>query len=111
MSLDNVLAVAAAAHGDLTLVVFGIGLSLPIVVWGSGLLATLMNRFTWIIWLGGGILGYVAGEMILSDRSLARFVDPDLRGLALLPLGTAGAVAALGWWLARNGRKRLPRST
>src|SRR5256885_8118786 len=110
MSLDNVLAVAAAAHGDLTLVVFGIGLSLPIVVWGSGLLATLMNRFTWIIWLGGGILGYVAGEMILSDQSLARFVDPDLRGLALLPLAPGGAVAALGWWLARNGRKRLPRS-
>src|SRR5438046_2477529 len=97
MSLDNVLAVAAAAHGDLTLVIFGIGLSLPIVVWGSGLLATLMNRFTWIIWLGGGILGYVAGEMILSDRSLVRFVDPDLRGLALLPLAPAGAVAALGW--------------
>src|SRR2546421_3791489 len=109
MSLDNVLAVATAAHGDLTLVVFGIGLSLPIVVWGSGLLATLMNRFTWIIWLGGGILGYVAGEMILSDQSLARFVDPDLRGLALLPLAPGGAVAALGWWLARNGRKRLPR--
>ncbi|HKC98072.1 MAG TPA: TerC family protein, partial [Methylomirabilota bacterium] len=60
MSLDNVLAVAAAAHGDLRLVVFGIALSLPIVVWGSGLLAALMNRFMWIIWAGGGILGYVA---------------------------------------------------
>lgn len=108
MSVDNVLAVAAAAHGDLTLVVFGIGLSLPIVVWGSGLLATLMNRFVWIIWLGGGILGYVAGEMILDDRSLARFIDPDLPGLALLPLAPAAAVAALGWWLARNGRKGLP---
>ncbi len=108
MSVDNVLAVAAAAHGDFTLVVFGIGLSLPIVVWGSGLLATLMNRFVWIIWLGGGILGYVAGEMILDDRSLARFVDHDLPGLGLLPLVPAGAIAALGWWLARNGRKRLP---
>ncbi len=108
MSLDNVLAVAAAAHGDLFLVTFGIGLSLPIVVWGSSLLAVLMNRFVWIIWVGGGILGYVAGEMILDDRSLARFVDHDLPGLALLPLVPAGAIAALGWWLARNGRKRLP---
>src|SRR6058998_1940664 len=72
MSLDNVLAVAAAAHGDLFLVTFGIGLSLPIVVWGSSLLAVLMNRFVWIIWVGGGILGYVAGEMILDDGSLAR---------------------------------------
>src|SRR5437899_1728850 len=109
MSLDNVLAVAAAAHGDLTLVVFGIGLSLPIVVWGSGLLATLMNRFTWIIWLGGGILGYVGGEMILSDRSLAGFVDAGAAGLALLPLLPAVALVALGWWSSlQNGRKKVP---
>ncbi|MEK7362931.1 MAG: TerC family protein, partial [candidate division NC10 bacterium] len=57
MSLDNVLAVAGAAHGDLVLVAFGIGLSIPIVIWGSGLLARLMNRFQWIVWLGGGVLG------------------------------------------------------
>src|SRR2546426_763135 len=49
MSLDNVLAIAAAARGDFTLVMFGIGLSLPIVVWGAGLLARLMNRYTWIV--------------------------------------------------------------
>src|SRR2546425_1126956 len=83
MSLDNVLAVAAAAHGDLRLVVFGIALSLPIVVWGSGLLATLMNRFVWVIWLGGGILGYVAGEMILKDHGLARWIDHSTPGPAL----------------------------
>jgi len=109
MSLDNVLAVAAAAHGDLFLVVFGIGLSLPIVVWGSGLLAVLMNRFAWIIWIGGGILGYVGGEMILSDRSLARFVDHGAAGLALLPLLPAVALVALGWWSSiQNGRKKVP---
>src|SRR4029453_585889 len=65
MSLDNVLAVAAAADGDMKLVVFGIALSLPMVVWGSGLLATLMNRFIWIIWIGGGILCYAAGRVDL----------------------------------------------
>jgi YjbE family integral membrane protein len=109
MSLDNVLAVAAAAHGDLFLVVFGIGLSLPIVVWGSGLLAVLMNRYVWIIWIGGGILGYVAGEMILSDRSLARVIEPVAGGLALLPLLPAAAIVALGWWSsAKNGTKRVP---
>ena len=54
MSLDNVLAVAAAAHGDMLLVTLGIGMSVPIVVWGSGLLAGLMNRYPWIIWAGGG---------------------------------------------------------
>ena len=109
MSLDNVLAVAAAAHGDLFLVVFGIGLSLPIVVWGSGLLAVLMNRFAWIIWIGGGILGYVATDMILSDRSLARVIEHVAPGRALLPFLSAAGIVALGWWFsAKNGRKGVP---
>src|SRR5881409_1530146 len=109
MSLDNVLAVAAAAHGDLTLVVFSIALSLPIVVWGSGILAALMNRFVWIIWLGGGVLGYVAGEMILKDHSLARWIDQSAPGLELLPLAPAVIIVALGWWLNnQNGRKKVP---
>jgi len=109
MSLDNVLAVAAAAHGDLRLVVFGIALSLPIVVWGSGILATLMNRFTWIIWLGGGILGYVAGEMILKDHGLERLVDPTLPGLGFVPPVLGLIIFALGWWFTTTGaRNKVP---
>jgi len=103
MSLDNVLAVAAAAHGDLVLVLFGIGLSLPIVVWGSGILSRLMARHVWIIWLGGGILGYVAGEMITDDPvfrgwlgHVADVVDDPVS------VGLAVAVAALGWWYGRG---------
>jgi YjbE family integral membrane protein len=112
MSLDNVLAVAAAAHGEMTLVVFGIALSLPIVVWGSGILATLMNRFVWIIWLGGGILGYVAGEMILKERHLTRWIDHAANpALALVPLLPAVIIVALGWWFSsQNGRKKVPES-
>jgi len=109
MSLDNVLAVAAAAHGDLVLVLFGIGLSLPIVVWGSGILSRLMSRHVWIIWVGGGILGYVAGEMITDDPvfrgwlgRVADVVDDPVS------IGLAVAVAALGWWYGRSsgGRPR-----
>jgi YjbE family integral membrane protein len=111
MSLDNVLAVAAAAHGDMTLVVFGIALSLPIVVWGSGLLATLMNRFVWIIWLGGGILGYVAGEMILKERNVERLLDHANPAIGLLPLLPAVILVALGWWFnIQNGRKKVPEN-
>ena len=111
MSLDNVLAVAAAAHGDLTLVVFGIALSLPIVVWGSGILAALMNRFVWIIWLGGGILGYVAGEMILKERHLERLIDPANPAHDLLPILPAVTIVALGWWFSiQNGRKKVPEN-
>jgi YjbE family integral membrane protein len=106
MSLDNVLAVAAAAHGDLTLVVFGIALSLPLVVWGSGILARLMIRFPWIIWIGGGILGYVAGEMILKDRLVHEWLGPWADKLHIpVALALAVIITALGWWYAQRGRR------
>jgi YjbE family integral membrane protein len=98
MSLDNVLGVAAAAQGHFVLVVFGIALSLPLVVWGSGLLARLMNRFTWIIWLGGGILGYVAGEMILRDDGDKPWIADAHGWLHVVPIVLALVIAGLGWW-------------
>jgi YjbE family integral membrane protein len=102
MSLDNVLAVAAAAHGDLLLVSLGIVLSLPIVVWGSGFLARLMTRQPWIIWIGGGILGYVAGEMITDDPLVRAWLGSHadtVDDFVSVPL--AAALTFLGWWLAR----------
>src|SRR5437867_2395458 len=86
-------------------------------VWGAAgavglrlaFIAVLMNRFVWIIWVGGGILGYVAGEMILDDGSLARFIDHAAPGVALLPLLPGAAIIALGWWFStQNGRKKVP---
>ena len=104
MSLDNVLAVAGAAHGNLLLVVFGIGLSLPLVVWGSGILARLMVRYAWIIWIGGGILGYVAGEMMLKDFWIAAWLGDLTRVLHYpLPLVLGGGLAVLGWWRGQAG--------
>ncbi len=111
MSLDNVVGVAGAARGDLRLVIFGIGLSLPLVVWGSGILARLMNRFEWIIWLGGGVIGYVAGEMILADQAVRRWLSSDMVALdALFSLGLGLVVIALGWWSWRARRAGIPRS-
>lgn len=99
MSLDNVLAVAGAAHGNMVLVVFGISLSLPLVVWGSGILARLMVRYPWIIWIGGGILGYVAGEMMLKDYWIAAWLGDAARMLHYpLPLVLGIVLTALGWW-------------
>lgn len=107
MSLDNVLAIAAAARGDMLLVGLGILMSVPIVVWGSSVLARLMNRHVWIIWLGGGVLGYVAGEMILDDPVMASRLGAAAHGLTYLVAGGLGLlVAVLGWWLAR--RQRTP---
>jgi len=109
MSLDNVLAVAAASHGDLALVIFGIGLSIPIVICGAGFLAKLMNRFQWIVWLGGGILGWVAGEMVVEDRNLHAWLEP-LAGFLpwMLPAVLAAALISLGWWLARRAEQGEP---
>ncbi|PYM22526.1 MAG: hypothetical protein DMD78_14470 [Candidatus Rokuibacteriota bacterium] len=107
MSLDNVLAVAAAAHGDFVLVAFGIGLSLPLVVWGSGLLARLMNRFPAVIWVGGGVLGWVAGEMIVSEV-VRRWLGEANGWSHAAPAIPAVVIAALGWW-AQRARAALSR--
>ena len=108
MSLDNVLAIAAASHGDLVLVMFGVGLSLPIVVWGAGLLAHLMNRFAWVVWLGGGLLGYVAGEMFMEDPLVKRGLGEAEGALHYpVPLAIGLVVTACGWWFAREHRHRV----
>ncbi|SMO49441.1 TerC family protein [Melghirimyces algeriensis] len=67
MSLDNVLAVAGAAHGNFWLVLFGLALSIPILMWGSKLVASIMNRFPWLVYVGAGILAYTAGQLIVED--------------------------------------------
>ena len=103
MSLDNVIGVAGAAEGDMRLVVFGIALSIPIVVWGSGVLARLMNRYPWIILVAGGILGEVAGKMMLHDQFvIARFGDPPDGVEAALRIGLALAIMLVGWLVTRR---------
>jgi len=105
MSLDNVLAIAATAHGDFLLVMFGVGLSLPIVIWGAGLLALLMNRYAWIVWLGGGLLGYVAGEMLIEDPVVKRRLGEGMGWLDhTVPVGIGLVVTTIGWWLGRGRR-------
>ncbi|HZI84227.1 MAG TPA: YjbE family putative metal transport protein [Casimicrobiaceae bacterium] len=109
MSLDNVLAIAAAARGEMILVVIGIALSLPIVVWGAGLLAGLMNRWGWIVWLGGGFLAYVALEMVFEDKLVVGWLGATAQQMKMpISLLAGAAVAALGWWLARRPHAAVP---
>ncbi|HXH01828.1 MAG TPA: TerC family protein [Candidatus Competibacteraceae bacterium] len=103
MSLDNVIAVAGAAKGHLGLVVFGILVSVPIIVWGSKLVLKLMDRFPIVITLGGALLGYIAGEMTITDIALKDGIDrqwPVLHYLA--PAAGALLVVVIGTWLARR---------
>ena len=106
MSLDNVIAVAAAAGGSMVLLTLGLAISIPLVIFGSTLMIKLMERFPLIVMLGAALIGWVAGETIVSDAALS-----DL--LAAQPwLHYAGAVAgavfvvAVGRWLQRRGQAR-----
>lgn len=77
MSLDNVIAVAAAAKGSMTLLVLGLAISIPLVIFGSKLMIKLMDRFPVIIILGAGLIGWVGGETIVSDVALKSFVEAN----------------------------------
>lgn len=74
MSLDNVLAIAAKAQGDVSVIIVGIGLSIPIIVWGSTLVMNLLHKFPIFVYAGAGILGYTAGEMFVGDEKMQNYV-------------------------------------
>jgi YjbE family integral membrane protein len=96
MSLDNVLAVAAAAKGSMALLVFGLGLSIPIILCCSALIATLMNRFSWLVLLGGLILGKVAGELLVTDPLVLHYIEPVAKTVEMVfPLVLAVLIVAL----------------
>jgi len=67
MSLDNVVAIAAAANGDIRLIIFGLVLSVPLVIAGSTLLTKIISRFPILVWAGAGLLGWIAGELFVKD--------------------------------------------
>ncbi len=100
MSLDNVLGVAAAAQGNVLLLVFGLLVSIPLIAWSSQLVLKLIDRFPVIIYFGGGLLGYVAGEMLVSDRLLVTVLEPMPHAHMWIPAACALLVVALGKWLA-----------
>ncbi|HEX8012855.1 MAG TPA: TerC family protein [Casimicrobiaceae bacterium] len=107
MSLDNVVAVAAAAKGSLVLLIFGLVISIPIVIAGSQLIMRLMERFPVIILAGGGLLGYIAGEMAVEDPVVRPWIAANAAGLgSLAPPVLFGVVVLAGVWLIRR-RKRL----
>lgn len=103
MSLDNVIAVAAAAKGDLTLVIFGILVSIPIVVWGSKFVLKLMDRLPIVITFGGALLGWIAGDMLLGDAVVKPYLEGQPGWLKYVA-STGGAllVVAVGTWLAKR---------
>ncbi|MCY4752987.1 TerC family protein [Pelomonas aquatica] len=111
MSLDNVIAVAAAADGApeglrLPLLIIGLGLSIPLIVFGSTLLLKLMQRFPAIVTLGAALLGFVAGELATTDAAARDWFDSHLHGLDYaVSLSGAIFVVAVGLALSRRTRR------
>ncbi|HZW26218.1 MAG TPA: TerC family protein [Gallionella sp.] len=100
MSLDNVLGVAAAAHGNVWLLVFGLLVSIPMIAWSSQLVLKLIDRYPFIIYAGGALLGYVAGEMLVTEAAFKELVEANHYLHWLVPATGAVFVLATGWLLA-----------
>src|SRR3546814_136951 len=110
MSLDNVVAIAAAAQGahadhQVILVIFGLLVSVPIIIWGSTLLLKLLDRFPIIVTLGAGLLGWIAAGMLVTDVAVIKQFGA-IEGPAKIAIETGGAlfVVIIGYWLgSRRG--------
>ena len=108
MSLDNVIAIAGAAEAAdprhrLALVIFGLIVSIPLIVWGSTLVLKLLDRFPVVVLLGAGLLGWIAGGLIIDDPFIDRWpaLNTELAGYTARAAG-ALFVLALGWLLKRR---------
>ncbi|MBN9439007.1 TerC family protein [Bosea sp. (in: a-proteobacteria)] len=78
MSLDNVLAIAAAARGHFELFIFGLLLTIPLIIFGARMLSTILERYPILIWLGAALLGWIAGEMLLSDIAVLQWLQTSI---------------------------------
>jgi YjbE family integral membrane protein len=121
MSLDNVIAIAAAAetaavrvdpaHASViktTLIIFGLATSIPLIIAGSALLMALLDRYPILVWAGAALLGWVAGDIMIKDSALLSFFRPELIALLHLWAAAAGAVfvVGIGYLIRRTRHKR-----
>lgn len=115
MSLDNMLAIAAAAGGNTYLIIFGLAFSIPLVVAGSTLIMTLLTRFPILVWGGAALLGWITGELIATEPVLQPAVESLAQGLHTTPKAISrifeviGAVAVLltGWIITRRSGQKI----
>ena len=106
MSLDNVLAIAAASKGNIYLLLFGLGLSIPFVIFTSTLLSRLMDRFPIIVYAGAAVLGRVGGEMVMTDHFIAQMLEPSEIVRYIVEAVCAAGVVLAGMAISRRARPR-----
>ncbi|PWK05393.1 TerC family protein [Tumebacillus permanentifrigoris] len=106
LSLDNIFAVAAAGEGHIVLVLIGLAISIPIIVWGSTVILKLINRFPILIYAGAAVLGWTAGKMLVSDKVIDDFLTHDVYDW-IVPLVVTLAVVGLGKWLSGRAKQAV----
>jgi YjbE family integral membrane protein len=108
MSLDNVIGVAAAAKGNVTLLAVGLVISIPLIIYGSTMILKLMTRYPVIITVGAALLGWVAGEMAVSDPALSTWMAGHATVHMVAPVAGALLVVLTGNWLLRRSSAEQP---
>jgi predicted tellurium resistance membrane protein TerC len=107
MSLDNVLAIAAAAKGNFPLLLIGLLISIPLVVFGSMLFLKLLDRFPVLVIAGAGLIGYIAGEVIVTDPAIQPWIDETAHWLHVAgPVAGIAIVLAAGYWMKRRAEAK-----
>jgi predicted tellurium resistance membrane protein TerC len=96
MSTDNIIAVAASSKGNVGLLIFGLGLSIPFVVFTSTLLSRIMDRFPIVVWLGAAILGHVGAELVIKDPIVHDLLLPSTTTEIVVQVAGALAVVVIG---------------
>ncbi len=105
MSLDNVIAIAGAAHGSHGLMAIGLLISIPLVVAGSSLLMAVIDRLPLLVWAGAAFLGWIAGSMLVADRAVMPWLPAQLPEVAV-DFGSAVLVVVVAWGVSRLGALR-----
>ena len=103
MSLDNVIAVAAAANGQLSLLILGLGISIPMIIGGAALIMMVLDRFPIVVWLGAALLGSIAAEVIETDPAINPFMQRLLEGRIALNLDATSAIFGVSPHFSLNG--------
>ena len=106
MSLDNILAVGGAAHGDIRLLIFGLVLSIPIILFGSELVARLLGRFPGFLYVGVFVLIHAAVAMVLHDPSVSHLFNTNLLQELLISVAITGIIIGIVKWLERSRAAR-----
>ncbi len=103
MSLDNVLAVGGAAHGDFLLVIFGLAFSIPLLMFGSNFIASLMDRLPFLIYCGAAILAHTGGAMIINEKVIQQMISDDYYYMNwLFPFFVTMVLIIIGGWYRKK---------